>query len=154
MRVLCDTNVLARAATRPGGPAQEVLRRLIASPGHVLIATPFLLGELTRVLGYARIKLRAAATDEEIAAFLDELEGVAEIATPPDAAPAVVGDPADDAVLAGCIAGRVEVLCTRDRHFHRPTVLALCAAQGIRILDELSLLAELRASKSSSEASD
>jgi predicted nucleic acid-binding protein len=149
MRILCDTNVLARAATRPGGPAQEVVRRLLESQNHVLVVTPFLLDELTRVLGYTRVRLRSIATAEEIAQFLDDLERACELVDAPTAGlPSVPGDPDDDPVLAGAVSGRVEVLCTRDRHFHKSEVVALCASFQIRILDDVALLTELRQAES------
>jgi predicted nucleic acid-binding protein len=149
MRVLCDTNVLARAATRPGGPAQELMRRLLNSPNHVLVLTPFLLDELTRVLAYSRIRLRATASAEEIARFLDDLERAAELVEPPAAPPrAVTTDPADDPIVAGAVQGHIDVLCTRDRHFHKPAVITFCADRNVRILDDVELLAELRQGES------
>lgn len=145
MRVLCDTNILARAATRPGGPAHEVVQRLIAADDHNLIVTPFLLDELTRVLGYTRVRLRSMATAAEIASFIEGLERAAELVDPPALTPlAATADPADDPIFAGAIHGHADVLCTRDRHFQQPAVLALCASYKIRLLDELALLAELR----------
>lgn len=143
MRVLCDTNILARAATRPGGPAQEVVRRIIESDDHVLIVTAFLLDELTRVLGYTRVSLRSLATADEIASFITNLERAAELIEP-EIVPTVAADPDDAPILAGAIHGRADVLCTRDRHFQQPAVAALCATYKIRLLNELALLTELR----------
>ncbi len=149
MRVLCDTNVLARAATRPDGPAQELIRRLLTSDNHVLVVTPFVLDELVRVLGYTRVRLRSVASTEEIARFLDGLEQACELVEAPTSTlQSVPGDPDDDPVLTGAMHGRVDVLCTRDRHFHASDVVALCARFKIRILDDVALLAELRQAES------
>lgn len=57
---------------------------------------------------------------------------------------AVQNDPDDNAVIAAAIAGQAEVICTRDRHFHDPKVIDFCAQYGIRILDDVELLRELR----------
>jgi predicted nucleic acid-binding protein len=59
---------------------------------------------------------------------------------------AVQADPDDNAVIATAIAGQAEVICTRDRHFHRQDVIDFCSQHGIRILDDIELLNELRAS--------
>jgi predicted nucleic acid-binding protein len=50
MRIVLDTNVLARAVTGPGGPAGELLRRV--QRDHLLVLSPFLITELARVLRY------------------------------------------------------------------------------------------------------
>jgi hypothetical protein len=49
VRAVLDSNILARAAKPSTGPAREVLTRL-RTPPHALIASPFLLNELERVL--------------------------------------------------------------------------------------------------------
>jgi len=54
MRVVLDTNILARAYTGPSGPAAEVLR-VITAP-DLLVVSPFILSELTRALGYDRLR--------------------------------------------------------------------------------------------------
>jgi len=51
MRVVLDTNILARSAYSFSGPAAEALD-LLGKPGHTLIASPYLLDELGRVLRY------------------------------------------------------------------------------------------------------
>lgn len=51
MRIVLDTNVLARALASPGGPAGEVFEQ--AMVGHTLVVSLELLSELTRVLAYA-----------------------------------------------------------------------------------------------------
>lgn len=150
MRGLCDTNVLARAATRPGGPAHEVVRHLLDDPRHDLIITPYLLDELTRVLGYVRVRIRSVATAEEIAQFLDDLEQGAELVDPPDVQPAVPHDPGDDPVIAGAVAGHAAVLCSRDRHLYDPAVRTYCEQHGIEIMDDIALLGRLRAADSES----
>ena len=55
MRIVLDTNVLARAAYSFAGPAAEVMGRL-REPGHTLIASEFLLCEIDRVLRYPRLQ--------------------------------------------------------------------------------------------------
>jgi predicted nucleic acid-binding protein len=80
-------------------------------------------------------------------AFLAAVEHLGEIVqTPHDALQAIVSaDPDDDPIIQLAVAAHAAVLCTRDRHFHRPDVQAYCARHGIRILSDLDLLRELRA---------
>jgi hypothetical protein len=47
-------------------------------------------------------------------------------------------------VLETALSGRVDVLCTLDRHFHQRTVLNSCSEQGIQILTDVELLSKLR----------
>lgn len=53
-------------------------------------------------------------------------------------------DPKDVDVVLTAIAGRAEVICTLDRHLRDPRVLAICQANGIRVLSDIELLNELR----------
>jgi len=55
MRVVLDTNILARSSYRLEGPAAEVLERVTAPP-HVLILSAASLEELARVLDYPRFR--------------------------------------------------------------------------------------------------
>ena len=55
---------------------------------------------------------------------------------------AIQNDPDDNAIIAAAIAGQAEVICTRDR---QQDVMDFCARQGIRIIDDIESLIELRA---------
>jgi len=57
----------------------------------------------------------------------------------------VPNDPRDDALVQTALLGRVEVICTRDRHLQHPDVLTLCQANGTQIIDDVQLLKTLRA---------
>jgi predicted nucleic acid-binding protein len=45
MTILLDTNLLVRAAISPLGSAREILRRIEASEGYVLVVCPYLFSE-------------------------------------------------------------------------------------------------------------
>jgi predicted nucleic acid-binding protein len=62
----------------------------------------------------------------------------------PQSFPGVVSDPDDDLVLQTAIAGKAEVVCSRDTAFKPENVQQVCAAHGIRIMDDITLLRELR----------
>jgi predicted nucleic acid-binding protein len=55
MRILLDTNVLARAASGPPSLANELVTAA-TEPQHTLLLSPFLLAELSRVLRYDRLQ--------------------------------------------------------------------------------------------------
>lgn len=146
MRAVLDTNILARAVPGKAGPAREVLQ-LLALPPHVLVTSPTLLEELARALAYPRLRAVHGLSDTEIGQYIADLQAVAELA--PLTAPTVTAirsDPDDNAVIAAAIACQAEVICTRDRHFDNQDVIDFCAQHGVRILDDIELLNELRRS--------
>jgi len=55
MRVLLDTNILARAAAGPPGPAHELFLRLTHHE-HVLLISQPLTAELARIMRYERVR--------------------------------------------------------------------------------------------------
>jgi predicted nucleic acid-binding protein len=65
-----------------------------------------------------------------------------------EVSPAVVRDPDDDPILQTAILGRADILCTRDEAFRNEVVKEVCTAYSIKILDDISLLQELRRSDS------
>jgi len=67
------------------------------------------------------------------------LRSVAEIVEPVKGRPVVLSDPQDDPVLYTAVAGCAHLLCTRDRHFFDPYVLAFCSALDIEVMDDVSL---------------
>ena len=72
MRVVLDTNILARSAYSVARPAAEVLDRL-GRPGHTLIASPFLLDEVGRVLRYPRLQRLHGLRSVEIDRFVTDV---------------------------------------------------------------------------------
>lgn len=144
MRIVCDSNVLARATVRPRGPARAVFLAALTPPHQLVLSEPMLI-ELTRVLRYERVRRQAQLTDEEIDAFLSNLREVAEVVQLPDVIPQLATDPDDDLVVATAVAGKCDALCTRDRHLQHRVVQAYCATFGIRVLTDLELMAEWRA---------
>lgn len=148
MRVVLDTNILARAARGGTGLAAELLAE-VADPAHVLVLSPFLVLELSRVLRYPRVRAMHGLDEADIDAYVQAVQSMGMIAIPVSASPTpvVTNDPTDDAVIATAVDGAAEVLCTLDRHFRTPAVLAYCTQHGVRVLSDIELLAEVRAQK-------
>ncbi|HEX3657433.1 MAG TPA: putative toxin-antitoxin system toxin component, PIN family [Pirellulales bacterium] len=144
MIVVCDANILVRAAWSLSGPAAALVARLAQSP-HQLVCSHVLLAEVERTLKAPRLRQRHQLDDAAIERFIRALELLADIVVVPvGRPPVVVGDPLDDHVVFTAEEHQADVICTRDRHLFHPNVLAYCLQRRIRVLTDLDLLAELR----------
>jgi putative PIN family toxin of toxin-antitoxin system len=150
MRIVLDTNVLARAIRGGTGPAAELLG-IVMVPPHTFILSPFLLSELARVLRYERMRKLHKLDDAQLDAYVQSLQSAALVVNPPSgtATSVVSADPDDDPIVATAVAGQAEVLCTRDHHLQSPAVRAYCSGAGIQVLTDIELLQILRASSGS-----
>jgi putative PIN family toxin of toxin-antitoxin system len=148
MRIVLDSNVLARAARPVLGPAREVLVRCMDEP-HVLLLSAFMLSELRRVLGYERVRKMHGLDDVGIERYVLKIESAASIVLLPATSQEaiVVDDPQDDPIVHTAVAGAADVLCTRDRHLHHRAVTEYCRIHGIEVLDDVKLVARLRESE-------
>ena len=145
MRIVLDNNVLVRAAANPAGPAGALLPLIV--PPHLLLFSSESFRELSEVLHYPRILRLHGLSDSELDKFLRGVKSAALIvALPAGVPPRVVPDDEDDDYLVGtAIHAKAEVLCTRDRDLFHSDVLAYCRAHGVEVMDDLELLARLRA---------
>ena len=145
------TNILVRAGAKSKGPAKELLRLIVNSPEHVLLISPFILMELERICSYPRVRTATRLSDDEVMEYLGYLcsRHVSE-AVFPGPAPAVVPSDADDdpvvhtAVVHTTVVGRADVLCTLNRHFYHPSVLAYCNQRGVTIGSDVEILRLVR----------
>jgi uncharacterized protein len=146
VRIVLDTNILVRAnpIVSPRGLARELLLTILSGP-QVLVLSSAILDEVRRVLTYPHVRARWALSDDAIAGYVS-LEDLGLRVDLAESFPAVVSDPDDDLVLQTAVAGRADVLCTRDAAFRSEMVERFCAAHGIRVVDDIALLGELRAS--------
>jgi putative PIN family toxin of toxin-antitoxin system len=145
MRAIVDSNVLARATYSAGGPAAEVVRKL-TEPPHLLIVSPFLLAELRRVLAYPRLQRLHGFDQPEIERVVAAIAAWATSVEPKEQeiVRVVPDDPDDDHILAAAVAGKVNVICTRNKHFYHDAVIAYCNERSIEVLDDISVLTRLR----------
>lgn len=143
MRVVLDTNILARAFSRPLGPAGALLKLLRDSSEHILILSEGMIEELHQTLCYGRLRRIHDRLDEEIEAFLALLHLEAEMVDPIIIA-VVPNDPDDDLVVATAVDGEAEFLVSLDRHLRLPWVTSYLAQRGVRLLTDVEFLRELR----------
>lgn len=143
MKILFDTNVLVRAATRPDGAAYAAVH-LSLELGHIPVGSPFLFDEVQRVLDYPRVQALIRATETERIAFFELIRAATEIHDPQGTESAITTDPDDEPIAALAIESGAQILCTLDRHFHNPTTKAKLEGNGVRILTDVELLRELK----------
>ena len=153
MRILLDTNILARAAIPGEGPARVVMLSATEDP-HVLLMSAFIFSELHRILRYERVRKIHGLDDAGIDRFVSDLQASSATVELPDepADPVVPSDPDDDPIVATAVAGLADVLCTLDRHLHHADVRSHCEMRGLRILTDIELLAMLREGESASSS--
>jgi putative PIN family toxin of toxin-antitoxin system len=145
MRVLLDTNVLVRATGTATGPARVVYLKLLQPP-HEMVTSSVLLDELRRVLEYPRVQRLHALTSNEVEQYVRDFGASAILIDLPMLLPFPgQRDPDDDPVIAAAVFGRVDVLCTLDRHLRKREVVQYCDQFHIRVLTDVELLTELSA---------
>ena len=146
MRIVLDTNILARAFASPTGPAGEALER-IRSP-HLLVVSLQILDELADVLGRPRVRQLHGRDDPAIFRFVQLIEAAAlVVAVSEESAPCVVqNDRDDDLVIATAVGGNADVICTCDKDFRAQVVVSYCRQRSIEIVDDIELLQQLRSS--------
>lgn len=143
MRVVLDTNVLARALPGRESPARRLLQAVLLPP-HVLIASDFLLNELARVLRYPRVQQIHGLDDASLDTFVQSLGEASLVVDAGQPAAPIATDADDDPIIRTAIEGQADVLCTWDRHFFAPPVVEHLAKAGIRVLRDTELLLELQ----------
>ena len=143
MRVVLDTNVLARAHQRAQGPARRVLLHLLSGP-DVLIISPYILGELERVLAYPRLLKRSALTANDIAEYLENLASFSCLVVPEPVPVGLLRDFTDAAILGTALAGKADVLCTRDADLFEEKAQRFCMANGIQTMTDLQFIAKFK----------
>jgi putative PIN family toxin of toxin-antitoxin system len=116
----------------------------MATGSDVLILSQYLLQELQRILSYPRLLKRSGLTRFDIAEYLEYLACVSTLVHPVSVPKDLLRDQADEPVLGTALAGKADVICTRDTDFFAEKVQRFSAARGIRILTDVELLRSLR----------
>jgi putative PIN family toxin of toxin-antitoxin system len=143
VRVVFDCNVLARAHQKAQGPARRALVH-VTSGSDTLILSPYILWELERVLTYPRLLKSSGLSPGDIAEYLENLAQIACLVTPEQVPENLLRDPTDEPILGTALAGKAEILCTRDLDLLAENVREFCAAKGMRVLTDLEFLEMLR----------
>jgi uncharacterized protein len=143
VRIVFDSNVLARAHQRAKGPARRALLQVVSS-SDVLILSHYILAELERILVYPRLLKRSGLSPHDIAEYLENLALIASLVTPEQVPKGLLRDATDAPILGTALAGRADVLCTRDADFFEEDVQRFCIDHGIHLLTDLEFLEKFR----------
>ena len=101
--------------------------------------------ELSRILAYKRVQKIHQLDSAGIEKFVEHIENSSYITSLSAPLERIVPhDADDDVIVATAIAGKANVICTRDKHLHHPDVIHRCASHSIRLLNDTDLLKELR----------
>ncbi len=139
MRIVFDTNILARAHQRASGPARRALVHVTAG-SDVLVLSQYVLQELGRILVYPRLLKRSGLTPVDVAEYLEYLAQASTLVDPLPVPGDLLRDRADEPVLGTALDGQADVICTRDAGFFAEKVRRFSAMKGIRILTDIELL--------------
>jgi predicted nucleic acid-binding protein len=82
MRIVLDTNILARANPHSKGVARTLLLTILESADHVLVLWPFLLRETERVLNYPGLEAIWPLKPLDIEQYTQALQDFAELINP------------------------------------------------------------------------
>jgi putative PIN family toxin of toxin-antitoxin system len=138
MRVVLDTNILVRAAADEHGLAGRLLREIASGP-HVLVSSPYVFSEVSRVLAYPRLQARWQLDEKTAGEFVSRVHDIAEIVLTIAPERIVAADADDDPIVQTAVLGGVDVLCTRDAHLLDRAVVGYCAGQGIQVMNDIDL---------------
>jgi putative PIN family toxin of toxin-antitoxin system len=116
VRVVFDSNVLARAHQRAQGPARQALVH-VTSGSDTLILSPYILWELERILTYPRLLKRSGLSPSDIAEYLENLAYIACLVTPEEVPENLLRDPTDGPILGTALAGQAEFFARATRIF-------------------------------------
>jgi uncharacterized protein len=127
LRALLDANVLISAAIRPSGPPGQIAIALLGQRFELSLS-PVIIEEVERALALPKIR-KYLREPKEALRWLADIVAIADLVQDTGKVVGVCRDPADDAVLAAAVEGRVGAIVTGD-----DDLLALGEYQGIDIV--------------------
>lgn len=133
--MVIDSNVLVSAAISPTG-APAVILDLIDAGAITAIASPRLLAELDGVL--RREKFRTWLDLDEVTAYLDEFERLAEAVDDPSEVPTVSPDPDDDYLIALARTTHADAVISGDSDLTGLALTGMPTLTPRQLLDELA----------------
>jgi putative PIN family toxin of toxin-antitoxin system len=142
VKIVLDTSILVRATERSSGLARELLIIILKSE-HTLVLSNEMLFELARVLRYPRLQAVYGLSEEEVYNYVAFLRDSAEMVALNPLITAPIRDVNDVMIMQTAIAGKVDVLCTRDGDFLGQPASRYLDEMGIAIIDDIALLKRL-----------
>jgi putative PIN family toxin of toxin-antitoxin system len=127
-RIVIDTNVLVSGIIQKKGFPYKVVKAW-EDDNVVLIASEFLINEVSKVLHYEKIRLRYSLKDEEIKQVLLTLVRYSIFINDPPKLNVIKEDLSDNNILAAAVEGKADFIISGDSH-----LLNLVNYKGIKIL--------------------
>ncbi|MBM3764597.1 MAG: putative toxin-antitoxin system toxin component, PIN family [Acidobacteria bacterium] len=142
LRIVLDTNFLIRAHREFESLASRLHGALVRD-GHQILVSNELLSEISRVMRYPKLQRMYGLSDAELYEYIQHLRITSELVHLDPLYLAPMRDPSDLIILQTAERGSASTLCTSDRDFSSPEVIAYCASRGIEIVDEQTLASRL-----------
>ena len=98
---------------------------------------------MTKVLRYPEIQTLYGLEEADLLDYTQFLQSISHVVILDPQYRAPLRDPNDLNVLQTAERGEADILCTQDGDFYDQTILSYCAARGIEICDESTLLMRL-----------
>lgn len=134
MRIVVDTNLFVSALLKPGSNPDRILRA-VRDGKLLLLSSPALRQEISRVLTYPKIRNRLTVSDADLENFL-QLYGSVAIMTPGTLLlPSLVADPDDTIYLVCAVEGHADFIVSGDHH-----LTDLGQYRGIRIVTPAGMI--------------
>jgi putative PIN family toxin of toxin-antitoxin system len=111
--------------------------------GHQLVLSNEILVEVSKVLRYPRLQALYNLTEADLLEYVQFLQSVSHLVTLDPQFRAPLRDPADLIVLQTAERGEADILCTHDADLYDQKILSYCAARGIEVCREVTLLQRL-----------
>ena len=143
MRILLDTAILVRAHEGASGLARDLLLAIVESD-HVLLISPEMLFELTRVLRYPRMAALHRLSEGRLYDYIGFLREASESVRPNPLLMTPIRDINDTVVMQTAIIGEADVFCTKDRDFFGPPAEPSLRKAGVDVMDDVVLMRRLR----------
>ncbi len=103
-----------------------------------------MLYELARVLRYPRMLALHGLSEKRIYDYVGFLREAAEIVVPNPLMVTPIRDVNDTVVMQTAVIGEADILCTKDRDFFEHPAEGFLRKAGIAVLDDISLMRQLR----------
>lgn len=113
MRVILDTNVWISGLLLPNSNAGKILKNWEEARFDVVVS-PYILGEIGKVLSYPKIKKRLQWDESKIQHYLDLLVFFAEVIEVNEISAHVESDPKDSPILSALITSNADFLVSGD----------------------------------------
>jgi putative PIN family toxin of toxin-antitoxin system len=139
LRIVLDATVLVRAHPRSSSAGRKVLGAVLDGH-HTLLLSNAIIAETTKVLRYPRLQKLHTLTDGQLFDYAQFLQDVSEIVVLHAAYHAPLRDANDLDVMQTAERGDADILCSNDGDFHEAGILGYCAARGVEVHNEKSLL--------------